>query len=293
MASKFSHPWLAVNALLLAATMWGLLWYPLRLLEQAGLPGLWATLVAYTVASVAGVLYGFRDLPEFARYPAWLAGLALAAGWCNVSFILAIIDGNVVRVVLLFYLSPLWSVLLGRIFLGERIDRPAAMVLAVAMSGALLMLWDPRVGRPWPQDSADWLALSAGLAFSVNNVIVRGTGHIALSAKTNSAWIGGALLAALGLALVPGPVPAAAVGTWWAAAALGLFGIVLMTVTVQYGVTHMPVRRSAVILLFELVVATVSAQLLADEALTLQEWLGGGLIIGAALIAALWKERDA
>lgn len=293
MASKFSHPWLAVNALLLAAAMWGLLWYPMRLLEQAGLPGLWATLVAYAVASAAGLMFSVRYLAEFLRYPGWLLGLALAAGWCNVAFILAIIDGNVVRVVLLFYLSPLWTVLLGWIFLRERIDRPAALVLAVAMSGALLMLWDPRMGAPWPQDSADWMAISAGLAFSINNVIVRGSGHVSLPAKTTAAWVGGAVLAAAWLSLTASPMPMAAPQAWWGAVALGLLGIVIMTITVQYGVTHMPVRRSAVILLFELVVATVSSQLLADEALTAREWLGGGLIVGAALIAARWKEAHA
>lgn len=292
MASKFSHPWLAVNALLLAATMWGLLWYPMRLLEQAGLPGLWATLVAYAVASGFGVVFGFRHLVEFVRYPGWLLGLALAAGWCNVAFILAIIDGNVVRVVLLFYLSPLWTVLLGRLFLGEHIDRAAALVFTVAMAGAALMLWDPAVGVPWPQDTADWMAISAGFAFAVNNVIVRGSGHIALAAKTNAAWLGGALLAGLWIAVAGMAVPDAGPRPWWGAAAVGLFGIVVMTITVQYGVTHMPVRRSAIILLFELVVATVSSQLLAQEALLPREWLGGALIIAAAVIAARWKENS-
>lgn len=293
MASKFSHPWLAVNALLVAATMWGLLWYPMRLLEQAGLPGLWATLVAFGVASVAGLVYGFRHLIEFRRHPVALLGLAAAAGWCNVAFILAIIDGNVVRVVLLFYLSPLWTVLLGRMFLGECIDRASASVLAVAMSGALLMLWNPGIGVPWPQDAADWMALSAGLAFSINNVIVRGTGHVALAAKTTASWVGGALLAAVWLLATASAGPDAPAQAWWGAVAVGLFGIVVMTVTVQYGVTHMPVRRSAIILLFELVVATVSAQLLANETLTLREWFGGALIVIAGIIAARWKEDSA
>lgn len=293
MASKFSHPWLAVNALLLAATMWGLLWYPMRLLEQAGLPGLWATLIAYAVASAVGLIGGARSLIEFARYPISLLALAAAAGWCNVAFILAIIDGNVVRVVLLFYLSPLWTVLLGWVFLREPIDRSAALVLTVAMAGALLMLWDSSMGAPWPQDVADWMAISAGLAFAINNVIVRGTRHVALAAKTAAAWVGGALLAAVWVMLGSEPVPAPEPGAWWGAAAVGLLGIVVMTITVQYGVTHMPVRRSAVILLFELVVATVSSQLLADEVLVAREWLGGALIVGAALIAARWRENSA
>ncbi len=59
-----------------------------------------------------------------------------------------------------------------------------------------------------------------------------------------------------------------------------------MTVTVLYGVSHMPVHRSAVILLFELVIGAVSALLLTDEVVLMREWLGGALIVAAAYMAA-------
>ena len=67
---------------------------------------------------------------------------------------------------------------------------------------------------------------------------------------------------------------------------LGVVGFTTMTLTVQYGVTHMPVYRSAVILLFEIVVAAVSTQLLTDEVISPREWIGGGLIIMAAMTSA-------
>ena len=41
--------------------------------------------------------------------------------------------------------------------------------------------------------------------------------------------------------------PPAGTETYFGAALLGVFGILLMTTLVQYGVTHMPVHRSAVI----------------------------------------------
>ncbi|HHH36168.1 MAG TPA: hypothetical protein ENK48_04995 [Gammaproteobacteria bacterium] len=48
----------------------------------------------------------------------------------------------------------------------------------------------------------------------------------------------------------------------------------------------MPAHRSAVILLFELVAGAVSAQLLTDEVVQANEWLGGVLIVTAAWFAA-------
>jgi drug/metabolite transporter (DMT)-like permease len=57
-------------------------------------------------------------------------------------------------------------------------------------------------------------------------------------------------------------------------------------VTVLYGVTHMPIHRSAVILLFEIVVGAVSSLLLTDEIVLPREWVGGSMIILAAYLAA-------
>ena len=48
----------------------------------------------------------------------------------------------------------------------------------------------------------------------------------------------------------------------------------------------MPVYRSAVILLFELVAAAISSQILTDEIIHLKEWVGGTFIIVAAYVSA-------
>ncbi len=277
---------LPVFSLLLAATMWGLLWYPLRLLASAGLPGLWATFVAYAAALVVGVVYIWPRRAQFASRPVLLFALMLAAGWCNVSFMIAVVEGTVVRVVLLFYLSPLWSVLLGRIVLGERMGPSGSVVLVLAVAGAALMLWVPALGLPWPQDGADWLALSSGLSFSVTNLLVRALQDVDVPVKTTASWIGGTVIAAAWLGFSGAAVPDAPTGAWIGALVMGWGGLIIMTAAVQYGVTNMPLHRSAVILLFELVVVGVSTQLLTDEAMNLREWMGGVLIVAAALVAA-------
>jgi len=292
MASKPTQQTGAVLSLLLAATLWGLLWYPLRLIQGGGLGGIWTTLTAYAAAFVPGVACAWSRRTELARNPWLLLALLLAAGWCNVSFIIAVLEGTVVRVVLLFYLSPVWTVLLGRIFLGERLSRLSLLVLALALSGAMLMLWDPAIGLPWPQNTADWLAISAGLAFSVSNVLVRAMQRVSIPVKTVTAWAGGVVVGLVWVSAAGNPPPQVGVGVWVAAVALGLFGIVVMTAATQYGVTHMPLHRSAVILLFELVVATASTQLLTDETMLAREWLGGLLIVGAALVSSRAAARE-
>ena len=266
--------------------MWGVVWYPMRLLDQAGLDGLWQSLLIYVAAFVVSLPWTARCWREILKHPRLLLGLALAAGWTNVAFILAILDGNVLRVLLLFYLSPLWAMLLGSLFLGEQVGLHRWLTLLLALIGAMLMLWNPEQGMPWPRDAADWLALSSGIAFAVSNVLVRKGQGVTLAAKVGTSWLGVILVASVLILWQAPPTPGFATGQLLGAAAVGIFGILVMTTLVQYGVTHLPVQRSAVILLFELVAGALSQQWLTNEVMLPLEWLGGGLIMLAAYVSA-------
>ncbi len=277
---------LPVFSLLFAATLWGTLWFPLRLLEEAGLPGLWLTLALYLAAlGLSPWLLRRSWRIPWRRNARWLILLLFASGWCNVAFILAVIDGQVVRVLLLFYLSPIWTVLLGHWLIGEHLTARAVAVLALALSGAGIMLWDPSFGFPWPADRSDWLAASSGFAFALLNVSVRRMQSVPLGVKTTVTWVG-VVIVSIGWLLIAGVALPQVDGEVWAGAALlGLIGMSAMTLTVQYGVTHLPVQRSAVILLFEIVAGAVSAYLIAGEVLLTRDWIGGGLIVMGAYLS--------
>jgi len=274
-----------VLLLLWAATFWGVVWYPLRLLEAAGLSGLWTTWVIFTVAALPGLWLAWPHRHVLWEQPGLLLLIALANGWLNTAFVLAILDGNVVRVLLLFYLSPLWSTLLAWWWLGERPSRFGLATLVVAMFGALLMLWNPQMGFPWPQDQADWLAISAGIGFSFSNVAVRRLKHMPTTIKAAVTWWGVVGVAGIWLLLTQAPLPAISNSAWIGAVALGGLGILGASLALIYGVEKMPVHRSAVILLFELVAGAVSSQLLTNEIVTTIEWFGGALIVLAAYLS--------
>lgn len=276
----------AVAALLLAATLWGIFWYPLRLLEQGGMVGLWAAFFIYLGTLPVALPVFWRSRQQFAASPMVLGVIALASGWCNVSFFLAMLEGNVVRVLLLFYLAPLWTVLFGALVLRERPSLASLVHLAVAMAGALFMLWDPALSHPWPQTYADWLAISSGFAFAIANVMTRKGAALSDGAKVSAAWLGAFIVAVIWLALAAPEFGAATLPGIAGAVALGLFGIVIMTSAVLYGVSRMPVHRSAVILLFELIVGAVSAQILTHEVVLPREWIGGACILVAAWLSA-------
>jgi len=293
MPANASHRLLPVASILIGASLWGVIWYPMRLLEAGGLSGLWLSLMLYASALLGSLPWTWPVLPEFRRRPGLLALLMLSAGWTNIAFIEAVLSGNILRVLLLFYLSPLWAVLLGRLVLHEILSRQALWSLLLAMNGALMMLWNPAVGLPWPHDLADWLALSSGFAFALSNVLVRKMDDISVPAKAAAVWAG-VVLVSLGIIPLLGvDVPEIGSGVFAGAVALGLFGILFMTVLVQYGVSHLPVHRSAVLALVELVAGAASQQWLTDEVVTLREWGGGALILAGAWLTAMATQRSA
>jgi drug/metabolite transporter (DMT)-like permease len=283
---------LPVLSLLFTATLWGLVWYPLRRLEAAGLNGLWSALLSYgTVLAVFFWIF-VRDRRLALANVRALAWMGLAAGWCNVAFIMAVLHGSVVRVLLLFYLSPFWAVCLGWLMLDERLDRQSLLVFVVAVAGALIMLWNDQVGLPWPRAAADWLAVSSGFSFALSNVYVRRMQSVGVWLRSATSWAGVVLVALAWIAWTHAPLPRVAGVAWLGGALLGLCGFLLMTLTVQYGVSRMPVHRSAVILLFELVVGAVSSLLLTTESVQPREWAGGAMIVTAAWLAARIHARE-
>ncbi|NQY27058.1 MAG: DMT family transporter [Piscirickettsiaceae bacterium] len=278
-SSHLSHDRLAIICLLFSASMWGLIWYPLRLLNDANMPAVWSSLIMYLAAAVLVVPVLYRQYKTILLFRSDLLLLAIAAGVTNVAFVVALIEGEVMRVMLLFYLSPLWTVLLGRWWLKETLSLPAMLMLGVAMSGTVIMLWNPAVGFPWPHNLAEGLALLASIAFSVNNVLARKLALVPMGVKTAVIWWGVVVTSIIVLVFQQASIPDVSLSVWASAWLLGWGGIVIMTVAVLYGVASMPVYRSSVIMLFELIVAAIAAWYLTNEVMTLQEWLGGGLIL--------------
>lgn len=272
-------------ACLIAATLWGLLWYPLRLLHEAGLPGIWATLLIYLAAILVVIPYWYRNRITITQ-PVLLTGIAIAAGWTNLAFILALLEGTVVRVLLLFYLSPVWAILLARIFLQEKLTRQSVINLFLAGTGAFILLWDEHLALTAPISSADALAITSGMAFAITNVLVRKIGDIPIVSKMMSAWAGVIVLCLMGMVMTGPELPDFNTYSILLGMAVGIFGMVVMTYTAQYGVTHLPVQKSAVIFLFEVPVGAVSATLLSAERVSTLEYLGGALVMVAAWLTA-------
>jgi len=280
-------------ALLFGAALWGVVWYPYRMLAQAGLDGIWATILTYGLALVLGAAIFARQLPRLWPLPPLALVMGLAIGWSNLAYVLAILEGEVMRVLLLFYIAPLWTVPIAWLLLGERLDRVGLAVMALAFTGAMVILWKPHIGIPWPASRPEWLGLLAGFLFAVGNVLIRRLDTMTDAGKSIVIWAGVTLAAVIHLPASPmrvEDIPVLAAANWTVLAGIGA-SLVAMSLALQYGLSRMPANRAIVILLSELVVATIAAYYLAGEMLRLQDAVGGALIVAASLASGRMQKN--
>ncbi|HMN19941.1 MAG TPA: DMT family transporter [Ottowia sp.] len=279
-----ARPALPALALLFNATVWGLVWLPFKALQQLGLHPLWATALIYLAALAGLLLWRPRSLRHLARQP-HLLGLALAAGLTNVCFNWAITAGDVVRVTLLFYMMPVWSIALAWPLLNERPTPMALLRVVLALGGVLLVLHRPGTAWPLPRELADFLALAGGFCFAVTNILVRRWRDTPEEGRVLSMFLGGLTVAtALAFSGAGGPWPG--LQPAWLPWVLGVgAAFVAGNLALQYGAARLRAAVTALIMLTEVLIATLSSSLLGAAHPTPVVWLGGGLIVLAAALA--------
>ena len=274
----------AVAALLASGFFWGLTWLPLKHFAQHGLGGVALTLVAYGGVGLLGLPLIWLQRAAWRPQARLLLLICLLGGTANLCFVNALMHGEVVRAMLLFYLAPMWSVLGGRLFLGERITAGRVVTVALSLVGAALVLGSDAdltaALRP-----VDLPALAAGFFYAMQNVASRKADAVPAATKSVAVFFGGGVLAgALMLALGQSMPPVAPVLALQVAGFAAWMAIAMWTT--MYGVTHLEAGRSGVLLVAEIVVAAVSAMLIAGERLEGLQWLGAALILVAAVAEA-------
>jgi drug/metabolite transporter (DMT)-like permease len=229
---------------------------------------------------------------HFKQHPQ-LWWLMAASGLTNIGFNWAVTTGDVVRVVLLFYLMPTWSLLLAWWMLDERPTRGALMRLSLALVGVLLVLKTPESPWPLPQDLPDVLALLAGFSFALTNIWLLRLQHTPESSRMMAMFGGGAVMASAcaGLATLTGIIPAVSALPMnglgiWVPYVVGLSAAFLVSnFTLQYGAACLSAHTTAMVMMSEVVFASVSSVALGASTLSWRIGLGGGMIVLAALLA--------
>lgn len=275
--------------LMAGSTLWGLTWIWLKHAHALGIGPILLSVVAFAAQWLLIAPFAWRAWQDPTRPPIsrlnwqWLGLLAFASGVAGVGFTMAMVYGDVVRSMMLFFLIPAWGVLFGRLFLKEPLTPTRIIAVVSALIGAFLIL-GPDFGdglRP-----ADLFALVAGFSLAGANTLFRFLADQPITIKLSLMQ---ASTVALGLIAWSLSAEFGVMPTLEALGSSALYGATMLLAAIlatQYAVERLPASRSAILMTLELLVAVASAAWLGDRLHGANVWIGGALILIAALLEA-------
>ena len=192
----------------ISGALWGLYWIPVRHLEARGVGVVWTTLGLFVVGLALFVPILIRHPPARAAFTPRMLATGLLTGGAFVLYSISIVLTEVVTAILLFYLSPVWATVLGRVLLAERFTGSRLAALALGLGGLWVVLGGES-GVPLPRNPGDWCALAAGVAWALGSLRVHQDSAISSVVHVTSLFIGGMAVIVI-VSLLPamsGPAP--------------------------------------------------------------------------------------
>ena len=288
-ANRVARPRLGAPEAVIAISgaLWGLYWIPVRHLEDRGVGVVWMTLALFLVALAMFVPVLVRHPPARAVFTPRMLVTGLLTGGSFVLYSVSIVLTEVVTAILLFYLSPVWATVLGRLLLGERftVSRLAALVLGL---GGLWVVLGGESGLPLPRNPGDWCALAAGITWAFGTLRVHQDAAVSPIAHTAALFVGGTAVIAI-IALLPAleaPVPAVTAPAGAIVLAVAVLSV-LSAGGILWGARLISPGRAGLLLMMEVITGLASAALLAGEPFGMVQVVGSTLIVAAALAEVL------
>jgi drug/metabolite transporter (DMT)-like permease len=284
----------AKYACLYAGAVWGLFWIPLRELEDAGFQGLWITVVYFLIPALCLIPVTIWRWKYVKRGGFQLQLTAIISGGALLLYSTSIVYTDVVRAILLFYLTPVWGIILGRIFLGDKISTPRVIAMILAIIG-MLTIFGLGSKFPLPQNLGDWLGLCSGFMWAIAMVLInKNKNHSTIELTVG--FFQWSLILSLFAAVLLSPDSLPSFDKIVPVIPLMLTFMVLLILPGTYASLWGPkyLNPGVVGLLFmtEIVVGAISVAILAGEPFGIREITGVLFIAGASMLEPLSQLRN-
>jgi drug/metabolite transporter (DMT)-like permease len=292
--STAASQFIPAAAVTLCGIAWGAFWYPVRLLESAGAGGAWVSLILFAVATIAPLPWLFkRRLWQDNVASIMLTGFLLGTAFALYAISLVMTD--VVRAILLFYMTPVWSTLADVVLYGRRLTPSRALSIGFGLFGLVAILGTAG-GLPLPHTAGDWVALVSGMCWAAGTQRSHASPAHSLVLPVFAFSLCGMVSSMLILLVASGYDAdlvrldnAAEVVPWIILLALVVF--VPPNFLVVWAAQRIDSARVGILLMTEVLAGSITAALWAGEPFGWREGLGATLIVCAGLVEVLPLRR--
>lgn len=284
-----SPPVLTSLLVVLIGALWGVYWAPLRRLETILAGGPWLTFAAVFIACLVLSPFAWKGRT---RLGASNKRALLSTALGGASFVLysnGLLYGQVAVVILLFYLTPVWSTLIARFWMKWPISPWRYMAILLGLPGIGMVLSGSHSGLPLPHTLGDFLGLTSGILWSIAATGINVHSRTK-AAETNFVFCAGGVLMALVLALTLGRdggqvvILKSGLAAWGWMSLVGVLWWAVSLTGFMWASRRLEPARVGILLMSEVIVGAMSAGLFAGEPFSGLMIVGAVLVVGAALI---------
>lgn len=278
--------------IVVSSCAWGLYWLPLRSIEQSGIVGSWSIVLVNACPLIILVPLIFFNLDKFKKYPKPILFAGIMIGAAFTFYANGLVQTSVIRATLLFYLSPIWSTIIGIIWLNERLTIARVISIIVALIGLILLLYDFRNQETVMLNFGDFSSILSGLFWALGASILKKWSKLPIIPLTAIVYFSTTSLSIL-LAIIvyKAPIPSLAlIGQNFSTAFIWSVIVLLPSFCIIFRISQILFPgRVGILMMSEVAVAVISAKiLLPQEQMVILQWIGASAILLAGVVEIIF-----
>jgi drug/metabolite transporter (DMT)-like permease len=278
--------------IVVSSCAWGLYWLPLRSIEQSGIVGSWSIVLVNACPLIILVPLIFFNLDKFKKYPKPILFAGIMIGAAFTFYANGLVQTSVIRATLLFYLSPIWSTIIGIIWLNERLTIARVISIIVALIGLILLLYDFRNQETVMLNFGDFSSILSGLFWALGASILKKWSKLPIIPLTAIVYFSTTSLSIL-LAIIvyKAPIPSLAlIGQNFSTAFIWSVIVLLPSFCIIFRISQILFPgRVGILMMSEVAVAVISAKiLLPEEQMVILQWIGASAILLAGVVEIIF-----
>ena len=278
--------------IIVSAGAWGLYWLPLRSIEQAGIIGSWSIVFVNACPLIILIPLLLFNLNQLKIYPKPILFAGIMIGSAFTFYANGLIETSVIRATLLFYLSPIWSTIIGIIWLNDRLTIARVISIFVALIGLFFLLYDLNDQENLILNFGDFSSLLSGLFWALGASILKKWSKVPILSLTTAVYLSTTILSIfLALIVYKAPFPSfSMIGQNFISAFIWSVIVLLPSFCIIFRISQILFPgRVGILMMSEVVVAVISAKiLLPEEQMLILQWIGATAIVMAGLIEILF-----
>ena len=278
--------------IVVSSCAWGLYWLPLRSIEQSGIVGSWSIVLVNACPLIILVPLIFFNLDKLTKYPKPILFAGIMIGAAFTFYANGLVQTSVIRATLLFYLSPIWSTIIGIIWLNERLTIARVISIIVALIGIILLLYDFRNQETVMLNFGDFSSILSGLFWALGASILKKWSKLPIIPLTAIVYFSTTSLSIL-LAIIvyKAPIPSLAlIGQNFSTAFIWSVIVLLPSFCIIFRISQILFPgRVGILMMSEVAVAVISAKiLLPEEQMVILQWIGASAILLAGVVEIIF-----